>query len=302
MECINMNCAHDMGEAIVADVTPHDGILRDDKQTHERHGQKLLVYTLKVPNPFAATFLRRLFKTFEEGNELGAKVCHDIDSAERRAQAVELARRYKNTKISGEIKTIEETIENDFLEPELKMNSSEVQKFAELLSQELATSLSRHRDICIVFVLGGPAVGKGTQCKQLARKHGFHHISVGELLNNPSPFADFILESKREYVIIPAQLTISEHYFTILLDCSELVMTERSIARAEVAKKAGRERVDDNPKTVASRVKGWRKKNELVEIHVKKHGPFQEIPSDGSQDEVWSSFELAVLEKISRKA
>jgi adenylate kinase family enzyme len=57
--------------------------------------------------------------------------------------------------------------------------------------------------------LGGPAVGKGTQCKQLARKHGFHHISVGELLDEPSPFADFIIESKREYVIIPAQLTVS---------------------------------------------------------------------------------------------
>merc|ERR1711964_957898 len=115
----------------------------------------------------------------------------------------------KNTKISGKTKTIGKTIEEDFLTPEPKMNLSEVQKFAELLSQELATSLSRREDICIVFVLGGPAVGKGTQCKQLARKHGFHHISVGELLDEPSPFADFIIESKREYVIIPAQLTVS---------------------------------------------------------------------------------------------
>jgi len=186
--------------------------------------------------------------------------------------------------------------------------------------------------------LGGPAVGKGTQCKQLARKHGFHHISVGELLDEPSPFADFIIESKREYVIIPAQLTvsllqdemsrglsdgkrvfvidgfprsidqasyfdeiISDHYSTILFDCSESVMTERSIARAEVAKKAGKERVDDNPITIAKRVKDFRKKNEPVETYLKQHGPFQEIPSDGSQDEVRSSFEPAVLEKINGK-
>jgi hypothetical protein len=81
-------------------------------------------------------------------------VGHDIDSAECRAQAVEYARRYKNTKISGKTKTIGKTIEEDFLTPEPKMNLSEVQKFAELLSQELATSLSRREDICIVFVLG----------------------------------------------------------------------------------------------------------------------------------------------------
>jgi hypothetical protein len=55
-------------------------------------------------------------------------------------------------------------------------------------------------------------------------------------------------------------------------------MTERSIARAEVAKKAGKERVDDNPKTIANRVKGWREKNKPVEIHVKQHGrPFWEV-------------------------
>jgi hypothetical protein len=93
------------------------------------------------------------------------------------------------------------------------------------MCQKFRRSLSRREDIYIIFVLGivilcstfyvlsmslgGPAVGKGTQCKQLARKYGFHHISVGELFNEPSPFEDFIIESKREYVIIPAQLTVS---------------------------------------------------------------------------------------------
>ncbi|KAG4427055.1 hypothetical protein IFR05_017462, partial [Cadophora sp. M221] len=96
---------------------------------------------------------------------------------------------------------------------------------------------------------------------------------------------------------------ISEDYSTILFDCPESVMTERSIARAEVAKKAGKERVDDNPETIANRVKGWREKNKPVEIHVKNHGrPFWEVPSIGSQDEVWSSFEPAVLRMIKREA
>lgn len=269
---------------------------------------------------------------------LEAKVGHDIDLAERRAQAVEYSRRYRNTKINGKTKTIGKTIEEDFLTPEPKMNLLQVQKFAELLSQELTTSLSRRGDVYFVFVLGGPAVGKGTQCKELAREHGFHHISVGELLDEPSPFADFITESKREYVIIPAQLTvsllqdeirrglsggkrvfvidgfprsidqayyfdeiISDHYSTILLHCPESVMIERSLARAEKAKKTGKERVDDNPTTIAKRVKDFRKKNNPVETHLQQHGRFKEIPSKGSQDEVWSSFEPVALKFIFSK-
>ena len=54
-------------------------------------------------------------------------------------------------------------------------------------------------------------------------------------------------------------------------------MTERSIARAQVAKKAGKERVDDNPTTIALRVKDFRKKNKPVEIYLKQHGSFEEV-------------------------
>jgi len=33
----------------------------------------------------------------------------------------------------------------------------------------------------IVFVLGGPASGKGTQCERLISEFGYHHISTGDL-------------------------------------------------------------------------------------------------------------------------
>jgi len=152
-------------------------------------------YEDRYPNSFAASLLRKLFTTFEDCETLEAKVSHDVDSAECRAQAVEYARRYKKI----------ETIEKDFLAPEPKIHSSDLQNFAKLLSQELATSLNQCKDISILFVLGipilcstslyaymslgGPGVGKGTQCKLLARKHDLHHISVGELLDEPSPFS-----------------------------------------------------------------------------------------------------------------
>ncbi|KAL6715559.1 hypothetical protein ACLMJK_006520 [Lecanora helva] len=34
----------------------------------------------------------------------------------------------------------------------------------------------------LIFVIGGPSVGKGTHCKQLANDLGLMHVSVGDLL------------------------------------------------------------------------------------------------------------------------
>ena len=34
----------------------------------------------------------------------------------------------------------------------------------------------------IIFVLGGPATGKGTQCERLVEEFGYTHISTGDLM------------------------------------------------------------------------------------------------------------------------
>ena len=34
----------------------------------------------------------------------------------------------------------------------------------------------------ILFVLGGPATGKGTQCEKLVEEFGYTHISTGDLM------------------------------------------------------------------------------------------------------------------------
>jgi adenylate kinase family enzyme len=62
------------------------------------------------------------------------------------------------------------------------------------------------------FSLGGPGVGKGTQCALLAQEFDFHHISVGDLLREEdksltSPFRGFISKSIKNSVLLPAQLT-----------------------------------------------------------------------------------------------
>ena len=36
----------------------------------------------------------------------------------------------------------------------------------------------------IIFILGGPGAGKGTQCLRMAADFGFVHLSAGDLLRN----------------------------------------------------------------------------------------------------------------------
>jgi len=32
---------------------------------------------------------------------------------------------------------------------------------------------------CVIFVLGGPGSGKGTQCQKIVKAYGFEHLSAG---------------------------------------------------------------------------------------------------------------------------
>lgn len=66
----------------------------------------------------------------------------------------------------------------------------------------------------VIFVIGAPGAGKGTQCELLAKKYGYHHLSAGELLraeqDNPnSATGELIRERLRQGAIVPMQITIS---------------------------------------------------------------------------------------------
>ena len=49
--------------------------------------------------------------------------------------------------------------------------------------KKLSTELEKPKDKhVVVFVLGGPGAGKGTQCASIVRKYGWVHLSAGDLL------------------------------------------------------------------------------------------------------------------------
>lgn len=65
----------------------------------------------------------------------------------------------------------------------------------------------------VLFVLGGPGAGKGTQCANLVRDYAFTHLSAGDLLreeqNRPgSQFGDMIKTYIKEGQIVPQEVTI----------------------------------------------------------------------------------------------
>jgi hypothetical protein len=47
---------------------------------------------------------------------------------------------------------------------------------------ELQTVAPLPDDVNIIFVLGGPGSGKGTQCAKIVEKYGHCHLSAGDLL------------------------------------------------------------------------------------------------------------------------
>ena len=67
--------------------------------------------------------------------------------------------------------------------------------------------------VSVIFILGGPGAGKGTQCATLVRDFGFHHLSAGDLLREEqnrsgSEYGSLIKEYIREGQIVPMEVTV----------------------------------------------------------------------------------------------
>lgn len=69
-------------------------------------------------------------------------------------------------------------------------------------------------EVDVVFVLGGPGAGKGTQSENLVRDYGFNHLSAGDLLRaeqvrDGSQYGDLIRNYIKEGKIVPMEVTVT---------------------------------------------------------------------------------------------
>ena len=68
-------------------------------------------------------------------------------------------------------------------------------------------------NVTVLYVLGGPGAGKGTQCANLVRDYKFSHLSAGDLLraeqSRPgSEFGDLIKSYIKDGKIVPMEVTV----------------------------------------------------------------------------------------------
>ncbi|ODO09538.1 hypothetical protein I350_03141 [Cryptococcus amylolentus CBS 6273] len=68
--------------------------------------------------------------------------------------------------------------------------------------------------VTVVFVLGGPGAGKGTQCGKLVDDYGFKHLSAGDLLREEqsregSELAEKIHEWMNEGKVVPVEVIMT---------------------------------------------------------------------------------------------
>ncbi|XP_035267850.1 UMP-CMP kinase-like isoform X1 [Anguilla anguilla] len=66
----------------------------------------------------------------------------------------------------------------------------------------------------VIFVLGGPGAGKGTQCAKIVETYGYTHLSAGDLLRaertrEGSEFGQLIDRYIKDGRIVPVEITIN---------------------------------------------------------------------------------------------
>ncbi len=191
------------------------------------------------------------------------------------------------------------------------------------------------KDVTVIFVLGGPGAGKGTQCERLVKMFDYVHLSAGDLLreergSKDSAVGDIIRRNIREGTIVPMEITISllkaamiaarpkkkflidgfprnieqgkafelqvcQGRAVLFFDCDEDTMIERLIGRSLTS---GRD--DDNIESIRKRLVTYRDTTMPVIEYYSTQGKVYKFDSNGSKDCVTEKV-VEVLEKLESK-
>lgn len=184
----------------------------------------------------------------------------------------------------------------------------------------------------VVFVLGGPGSGKGTQCANIVEHFGYTHLSAGDLLRaeikSGSENGTMIQNMIKEGKIVPSEVTIKllqramqengndkflidgfprneenraafeevtkiEPAFVLFFDCPEEEMERRLLSRNQ-----GRE--DDNIETIRKRFKVFLESSLPVIEHYTAREKVRKIDAGRPVEEVFESVKALFTPKVEK--
>lgn len=102
--CTKMALVHDMAEALVGDITPVDGIPKDEKSRRESTTMDYFINGLlgKFNGGMNGIEIKKIWQEYEDDETLEAHYVHDVDKIELLLQMVEYERQEKKNLDLGE--------------------------------------------------------------------------------------------------------------------------------------------------------------------------------------------------------
>ena len=190
-------------------------------------------------------------------------------------------------------------------------------------------------DASVVFVLGGPGSGKGTQCSRLVERMQFVHVGAGDLLrdeqNRPgSQYGELIKHHIKEGLIVPQEVTVAllrraieEHYragrrkflvdgfprkmdqaftFEKTVVPSKFVLffdcPERVMLERLLTRGQTSGRSDDNIESIKKRFRTYVETSMPVVEHFAQQDKVVRLSCDQPVEEVYKQVEAAVKERL----
>jgi putative hydrolase of HD superfamily len=115
LKCCRMALIHDMAEALVGDITPVDGVSKEDKSRRESETMDYICTTLlgKFNGGLNGQEIRKLWQEYEDSETIESKFVHDIDKVELISQMVEYERAQQGKKDLGEFTWVATKVQSD---------------------------------------------------------------------------------------------------------------------------------------------------------------------------------------------
>ncbi|KNC22100.1 hypothetical protein FF38_13535 [Lucilia cuprina] len=213
----------------------------------------------------------------------------------------------------------------------MKKEANEKQKAEELRRQQVGVGVP------IIWLLGGPGCGKGTQCAKIVEKYGFVHLSSGDLLRDEvasgsekgKELAAIMKEGKlvsnddvlgllekairerlsgaKGFLIdgyprekdqgVAFEKKIAPADLVMFFDCQDATLVSRVMARAAASTE---KRADDNEETIKTRIATFRSNtNDILSQYTDKT---LVINAERGVDEIFNDVTCALDCLIQKKA